>query len=211
MPGFVKYKKPPKEDYRNKNHPIEYYYFKSVSLERKCSNFKPDIISINLNNIFILNEDVDKISSFHQIPLISEIPENSPYYIPERYQNHSSLCKLASIGFGIFELKTIPKPKTVRDGGLLLEKYNLFERKDRHQKQPLKPSKKAESGYAFINMEFGKGRGKCKVQTQNPQIQHLFPSPDEGDGLSKVKSKIESLDYSDDMTDFAIELMSKKI
>ncbi|WGW00203.1 hypothetical protein QF117_20380 [Vibrio sp. YMD68] len=212
-PGLIKSKRLPKEeDYQNKNHPIEYFYFKKISLKNKCENFEPEIIEFEFNNILVLNEDISKVSSLHQIPQLSEIPENSPYYIPDYYRSYNSLCKLARIGFGIFEVKTIPKPPTVRDGGFLLEEYGLFRRKNTPPKSPKKPSKNAESGYAFINAEFGKGRGKSKPENQrvNPQIQHLFPPLEKRDSYSAVKSQVQSLEHSEDMEAFALALMKNK-
>ncbi|WP_299139740.1 hypothetical protein [uncultured Vibrio sp.] len=191
---------------RGNNKPAEAFYFKDICNEKQTDNYSPKEFRIFTDEVYILDKDLDEYFKAPPLPPLKDIPKSSPYYIPEHYRNNKILCKLARIGFGIFELKTIKKPKKVCDGRLLLRQYNLF----KQEEAPSKIEKLEESGYAFINMGFGKIRKEGKVAGENPQIQYLIFSQDTYEDSNKVEFEIDSLTFSDEMTSFAKYLIIKK-
>lgn len=191
------------------NKPMEEFYFKDVCNEKETDIYEPKEFRISVDDIYLLDEDLDKLFKLPTLPGFEDMNKDSPYNIVKYYPDYEVLCKLARIGFVIFEMKpTETQDLNENDGALMLERYGLFKRKPTPGLPTKRASKDARTAYSLISMNYRRKNGEEKLE--NPLIQYLKNIPLKEDvGYSRVKDEVVALKYNIDQEKLVLKLLKK--
>ena len=174
------------------------YYFRESNIEDDISySYEPAIINIASQDIYLNQDDLHKLN---ELPSVSDIPESSPYSVPLDYRKYSFLCRLAEIGYYLFELpgqksKKSLHTRSVKAGIAFLKEQGIA-----------KQTKFLDSAYFLINNKISAGSDVKEIEC--PQIQHLLKISNELDIETKEK-EVQDLFKSEPKWRYALTLITE--